>query len=53
MLPANLTNLFTITAAPGTDIWRKPPTTDVFNGNFSLLSPCTLPQATYNPPHPF
>ncbi|KAK4109091.1 hypothetical protein N656DRAFT_690724, partial [Canariomyces notabilis] len=25
------TNLFTITAAPGTDIWRKPPTTDVFN----------------------
>lgn len=26
---------FTITAAPGTDIWRKPPTTDVFNGIFS------------------
>lgn len=25
-------NTFTITAAPGTDIWRKPPTTDVFNG---------------------
>jgi hypothetical protein len=24
---------FTITAGPGTDIWRKPPTTDVFNGN--------------------
>ena len=25
-------NTFTITAAPGTDIWRKPPTTDIFNG---------------------
>jgi hypothetical protein len=24
---------FTITANPGTDIWRKPPTTDVFNGS--------------------
>lgn len=23
---------FTIKASPGTDIWRKPPSTDVFNG---------------------
>ncbi|KAL2264107.1 hypothetical protein VTK26DRAFT_1976 [Humicola hyalothermophila] len=26
-----LASTFSITAAPGTDIWRKPPTTDVFN----------------------
>ena len=23
---------FTIRAAPGTDIWRKPPTTNIYNG---------------------
>ncbi|KAJ4289384.1 hypothetical protein N0V88_006864 [Collariella sp. IMI 366227] len=27
---------FTITANPGTDIWRKPPTTDVFNARLSF-----------------
>ncbi|KAL1840263.1 hypothetical protein VTJ49DRAFT_641 [Mycothermus thermophilus] len=32
-------NTFTITAAPGTDIWRKPPTTDVFNAPTALPSP--------------
>jgi hypothetical protein len=30
------TDTFTITAAPGTDIWRKPPTTDVFNAPTAL-----------------
>lgn len=28
---------FTITASPGTDIWRKPPTTDVFNAPSNML----------------
>jgi hypothetical protein len=27
---------FSIKAAPGTDIWRKPPSTDVFNGPSNL-----------------
>ncbi|KAL2022835.1 hypothetical protein VTK56DRAFT_4366 [Thermocarpiscus australiensis] len=31
MATAAPTDTFTITASPGTDIWRKPPTTDVFN----------------------
>ncbi|SPQ20292.1 5f87df88-b457-4b34-be62-75b25470660a [Thermothielavioides terrestris] len=31
---------FTITAAPGTDIWRKPPATDVFN------APTALPESS-------
>ncbi|KAL2143186.1 hypothetical protein VTI28DRAFT_264 [Corynascus sepedonium] len=30
------TNTFNITAEPGTDIWRKPPTTDVFNAPIAL-----------------
>lgn len=33
------TNTFTITAVPGTDIWRKPPATDVFNGNYISHDP--------------
>ncbi|KAK4150787.1 hypothetical protein C8A00DRAFT_36614 [Chaetomidium leptoderma] len=33
------TNTFTITAGPGTDIWRKPPTTDVFNAPIALPPP--------------
>ncbi|KAL2164845.1 hypothetical protein VTH06DRAFT_141 [Thermothelomyces fergusii] len=33
------TNTFTITADPGTDIWRKPPTTDVFNAPTALPPP--------------
>ncbi|KAL2169061.1 hypothetical protein VTG60DRAFT_6483 [Thermothelomyces hinnuleus] len=37
------TNTFTITAGPGTDIWRKPPTTDVFN------APIALPPAGATP----
>ncbi|KAL2267182.1 hypothetical protein VTJ83DRAFT_4459 [Remersonia thermophila] len=31
-------NTFSITAAPGTDIWRKPPTTNVFNAPTALPS---------------
>lgn len=27
---------FTLAAGPGTDIWKKPPTTDIFNGKFSF-----------------
>ncbi|EAQ87687.1 hypothetical protein CHGG_04306 [Chaetomium globosum CBS 148.51] len=38
------TDTFTITANPDTDIWRKPPTTDVFN------APTALPPSTT--PHP-
>lgn len=33
------TPTFTITAAPSTDIWRKPPTTDVYNGKPPTPSP--------------
>ncbi|KAH6632211.1 hypothetical protein F5144DRAFT_602959 [Chaetomium tenue] len=38
------TDTFNITANPDTDIWRKPPTTDVFN------APTALPPSTT--PHP-
>ncbi|KAK4236077.1 hypothetical protein C8A03DRAFT_36060 [Achaetomium macrosporum] len=40
------TDTFTITAGPGTDIWRKPPTTDVFNAPTALPPPG--PQALRN-----
>lgn len=33
------TPTFTIIAAPSTDIWRKPPTTDVYNGKPPTPSP--------------
>lgn len=32
---------FTISASPGTDIWKKPPKTDIFNGMF--LRPAPIP----------
>lgn len=38
-------DIFTIRAAPGTDIWRKPPTTNIYNGIYNLLSTPNL--------HPF
>ncbi|KAK4097254.1 hypothetical protein N658DRAFT_296115 [Parathielavia hyrcaniae] len=41
-----LTDTFKVTAAPGTDIWRKPPTTDVFNGKDP---PTALPPAGPTP----
>lgn len=41
------TPTFTITAAPATDIWRKPPTTDVYNGKL----PTPLPPPTLLPHH--
>ncbi|KAK4145964.1 uncharacterized protein C8A04DRAFT_26125 [Dichotomopilus funicola] len=37
------TETFTIVAQPGTDIWRKPPSTDVFN------APTALPPSTPQP----
>lgn len=33
------TDIFTIRAAPGTDIWRKPPTTNIYNGIAATLTP--------------
>jgi len=34
-----MSNSFSISAAPGTDVWRKPPSTDVYNGTTSPPSP--------------
>jgi hypothetical protein len=47
------TDTFTITAGPGTDIWRKPPTTDVFNGNDPKTPPHPLHHSskTHSSPH--
>lgn len=45
---ANMPNSFTIKAPAGTDIWRKPPTTDVFNG----MSTTPIPSSTNLPPPP-
>ncbi|KAK4125758.1 hypothetical protein N657DRAFT_678812 [Parathielavia appendiculata] len=43
------TDTFTITAAPGTDIWRKPPTTDVFNAPTALPPAGPTPLRTSGP----
>lgn len=50
-------NSFTISAPSGTDIWRKPPTTDVYTGMFLLIlllpsSPRHYYPFTYQPPPP-
>ncbi|TPX10270.1 uncharacterized protein E0L32_001467 [Thyridium curvatum] len=49
MLPSLLTTLFTITAQPGTDIWRKPPSTDVFNGKSKRKTTQIMNIHTNNP----
>ncbi|KAK3306686.1 uncharacterized protein B0T15DRAFT_510038 [Chaetomium strumarium] len=43
------TDTFTITAGPGTDIWRKPPTTDVFNAPTALPPPGVQPLRNSGP----
>ncbi|KAK4044153.1 hypothetical protein C8A01DRAFT_12443 [Parachaetomium inaequale] len=43
------TDTFTITANPGTDIWRKPPTTDVFNAPTALPPPGPHPLRASGP----
>lgn len=50
-------NSFTISAPSGTDIWRKPPTTDVYTGMFLLIlllpsSPRHYYPFTYQTPPP-
>jgi regulation of enolase protein 1 (concanavalin A-like superfamily) len=47
------TDIFTITANPGTDIWRKPPTTDVFNAPTALPPAGPHPQRTSGPLNAF
>ncbi|KAK3955754.1 hypothetical protein QBC32DRAFT_204498, partial [Pseudoneurospora amorphoporcata] len=39
-MSATTTDIFTIRAAPGTDIWRKPPTTNIYN------APTATPHST-------
>lgn len=38
---------FTITASPGTDVWRKPPSTDIFNGMYLGYSFTPPPSPQY------
>ncbi|KAK3389192.1 hypothetical protein B0H63DRAFT_463153 [Podospora didyma] len=48
-MTSTTTNSFTITAAPGTDIWRKPPVANVFNAPTSQagISPTTGPLLSF------
>lgn len=38
-LGTKMASSFTINASAGTDVWRKPPTTDIFNGELPHIPP--------------
>jgi regulation of enolase protein 1 (concanavalin A-like superfamily) len=41
-----MTMAFTLSAAPGTDLWRKPPTTDISNATATSIH-ATIPQTAF------